>query len=112
MLVTKQPVLKRFWYPEMPIANLSSGKPQSFELLGQKIVLWLDAEGKPSAEDIIAFDRAVTLEDKAVLESTDYDAPLDLSMEQHMTSDRPGIIMRNKLSALLNSHGEEEQRRS
>lgn len=71
-----------------------------------------DTEADAKAEDIIAFDRAVTLEDKAVLESTDYDAPLDLSMEQHMTSDRPGIIMPNKLSALLNSHGEEEQRRS
>lgn len=48
MLVTKQLVLRRFWYPVMPIANLSNG-PQPFELLGQKIVGGLTADGKPAA---------------------------------------------------------------
>lgn len=43
MLVTQQPVLRRFWYPVVPIAELSSKAPQPFQLLGQKIVLWLDA---------------------------------------------------------------------
>ena len=48
MLVTQQPVLRRFWYPVMPIANLTDG-PQSFTLLGEPLVLWLTAEGKPAA---------------------------------------------------------------
>ncbi|MEG4008738.1 Rieske 2Fe-2S domain-containing protein [Microcoleus sp. Pol11C1] len=48
MLVTKQPVFKRFWYPVIPSAELS-GEPKAFELLGEPIVLWLDSEGKPAA---------------------------------------------------------------
>lgn len=70
-----------------------------------------DTEADATAENIIAFDRTVTLEDKDILESTDYDTPLDLSAEQHMVSDQPGIIMRKKLAALLKQHGEVEQRR-
>ncbi len=69
-----------------------------------------DTEADAKAADIIAFDRAVTAEDKAVLESTDYDAPLDLLAEQHMASDQPGILMRRKLAALFKEHGEIEQR--
>ncbi|WP_088892788.1 aromatic ring-hydroxylating dioxygenase subunit alpha [Leptolyngbya ohadii] len=69
-----------------------------------------DQEADAPAADIIAFDRQVTMEDKAVLESTDYDTPLDLTAEQHMPSDKPGIIMRQKLAALLKQHGEVEQR--
>jgi hypothetical protein len=48
------------------------------------------------SQDVIAFDRAVTLEDKRILESTNYDVPLSLSQEQHMFTDKPGIIMRKK----------------
>jgi phenylpropionate dioxygenase-like ring-hydroxylating dioxygenase large terminal subunit len=48
MLVTKQPVLRRFWYSIMPIADLADG-PKPFTLLGEKIVLFLDGEGKPRA---------------------------------------------------------------
>jgi hypothetical protein len=70
-----------------------------------------EPEAEAKASDIVAFDRAVTLEDKAVLEATDYDAPLDLSKEQHMASDKPGILMRHKLAALLKAHGEVEQSR-
>jgi len=61
---------------------------------------------------IIAFDRQVTLEDQWVLESTDYDVPLDIKAEQHMFTDKPGIVMRRKLAALLKAHGEVEARRS
>ncbi|MCS6814850.1 MAG: aromatic ring-hydroxylating dioxygenase subunit alpha, partial [Cyanobacteria bacterium] len=71
-----------------------------------------DTEADASTEDIIAFDRQVTLEDRAVLETTDYDAPLDTSVEQHMASDRVGIMMRHRLTALLKEHGEVEIRRS
>ena len=62
-----------------------------------------DTEAETTAEDVVAFDRAVTLEDKAVLETTDYDVPLDLKLEQHMMTDKPGILMRRKLSRLLAS---------
>ncbi|MDB5533657.1 MAG: Phenylpropionate dioxygenase (Rieske 2Fe-2S family) protein, partial [Hyphomicrobiales bacterium] len=46
-----------------------------------------------------AFDRRVTLEDKLILESTDPDVPLDASEddEEHMASDRPGLLMRKKI---------------
>lgn len=68
-----------------------------------------DTEVDAKAADIVAFDRAVTLEDRAVLETTDYDTPLSLAKEQHLPSDKPGIMMRHRLSALLKAHGEVEQ---
>jgi phenylpropionate dioxygenase-like ring-hydroxylating dioxygenase large terminal subunit len=58
MLVTQQPVLKRFWYPVIPVNHLhlqegqtegQSSQPQPFELLGQRIVLWLDQAGNSAA---------------------------------------------------------------
>jgi phenylpropionate dioxygenase-like ring-hydroxylating dioxygenase large terminal subunit len=69
-----------------------------------------DTEAVAKAADIIAFDRQVTQEDRDVLETTDFDAPLSLAEEQHMAADKPGIIMRHRLAALLREHGEVEQR--
>jgi hypothetical protein len=57
---------------------------------------------------VVAFDRAVTLEDCIVLEGTDYDVPLSLSAEQHMATDKPGIVMRWKLAALVKNRGNKE----
>lgn len=68
-----------------------------------------DTEADTPAPDVIAFDRAVTLEDKRILESTDYDVPLSPSGEQHMFTDRPGIMIRKKVAALLKAQGEVEQ---
>jgi len=68
-----------------------------------------DTEADTLATDVIAFDRAVTLEDKRILESTDYDVPLTPSREEHMFTDRPGIMIRKKVAALLKAHGEVEQ---
>lgn len=48
MLVTKQPVLRRFWYAVMPMAKLDAG-PQPFTLLGEDIVLWKKSDGTPAA---------------------------------------------------------------
>ena len=48
MLCTKQKVLRRFWYATIPVAKLDDG-PKPFTLLGEKIVLFLDGEGKPAA---------------------------------------------------------------
>lgn len=68
-----------------------------------------DTEADTKSSDIIAFDRAVTLEDKRILESTDYDIPLELNKEQHMLTDKPGIIIRKKVAAFLKAQGEREQ---
>lgn len=68
-----------------------------------------DTEAETKATDAIAFDRAVTLEDKAILETTDYDVPLETKFEQHMMIDKPGLMMRRKLAALLKEYGEIEQ---
>lgn len=71
-----------------------------------------DTEADTPATEVIAFDRAVTLEDKRILESTDFDVPLSLSHEQHLFTDKPGILMRKKLATLLKNHGEVEYMRS
>jgi phenylpropionate dioxygenase-like ring-hydroxylating dioxygenase large terminal subunit len=67
-----------------------------------------DTEADVSAADVIAFDRRVTLEDIHILEGTDPDVPLDGRGELNMASDKPGLIMRRKLGALLAAHGEAE----
>jgi len=69
-----------------------------------------DTEAQVPAADIVAFDRKVTIEDKFILESTDPDVPLDGAGELNMPSDKPGLIMRRKLRALLQAHGETEVR--
>ena len=48
MLVTQQPVLRKFWHAVMPLSALADG-PKPFTLLGENIVLFLDAEGAPAA---------------------------------------------------------------
>lgn len=65
-----------------------------------------DTEADAPAADIIAFDRAVTLEDKRILESTDCDVPLTMRAEEHMFTDRPGIMIRKKIAALIKAYEE------
>jgi phenylpropionate dioxygenase-like ring-hydroxylating dioxygenase large terminal subunit len=48
MLVTQQPVLRKFWHAVMPLTELALG-PKPFTLLGENIVLFLDAAGEPAA---------------------------------------------------------------
>jgi phenylpropionate dioxygenase-like ring-hydroxylating dioxygenase large terminal subunit len=50
MLATETPLLRRFWYPLMPVGQLADG-PRPFRLLGQDLVLWLDGEGQPALMD-------------------------------------------------------------
>jgi hypothetical protein len=61
-----------------------------------------DSEADVPTAIAVAFDRAVTLEDKAVLEATDPYVPLRdfATAERHMPSDKPGLIMRRMLLAL------------
>lgn len=71
-----------------------------------------DSEADSPAAGIIAFDREVTGEDQYILESTNFDVPLDTSSgeELHMPSDKPGLVMRQRLRKLLEAHGEHEVR--
>jgi phenylpropionate dioxygenase-like ring-hydroxylating dioxygenase large terminal subunit len=71
-----------------------------------------DTEAQVPAADVVAFDRQVTIEDKHILEAVDQDVPLDSTGELNMPSDRPGLLMRRKLAALLHQHGETEVRAS
>jgi len=72
-----------------------------------------DSEALTPAAGIIEFDRRVTAEDKEVLESTDFDVPMDMNsgVERHMPSDQPGLLMRRMLLDLFAKHGETEQTR-
>ena len=74
---------------------------------------WLyrnDTEEDAPAADLNAFDRKVTDEDRDILEATESDVCIDVSrkVEEHMPSDRPGLIVRKLLTNLLAQHGEVE----
>jgi len=49
MLVTRQPVFRKFWHAVMPLSQLEGGQPRPLTLLGEKIVLFLDGQGAPAA---------------------------------------------------------------
>jgi phenylpropionate dioxygenase-like ring-hydroxylating dioxygenase large terminal subunit len=75
---------------------------------------WLfrnDTEADCPESMLVHFDEVITREDKDILESTDPDAVVDLrrrGVEYSMDSDRPGILIRKHLMALLSKHGEAE----
>jgi phenylpropionate dioxygenase-like ring-hydroxylating dioxygenase large terminal subunit len=48
MLVTQQPVFRKFWHACMPMSGLAAG-PQPFTLLGENIVLFIGGDGAPAA---------------------------------------------------------------
>ena len=48
MLTAKQSILRRFWHAVMPIDDLRDG-PRPFRLMGEDLVLFLDAAGEPAA---------------------------------------------------------------
>jgi len=76
-------------------------------------VLRSDTEEDAPAEAVVAFDRRVTLEDRDILEATEWDVPLDGSdgSEFSMPSDKPGLTMRRMILEQLVAHGEAESRR-
>ncbi len=80
-----------------------------------QVIQWVyrnDTEADVSTADVIAFDRAITLEDKAMLESCEPDVPLAVNGDEEMlmASDRVPLIMRRMLLNLLAEHGEVDQR--
>lgn len=84
---------------------VEDGKIQLIQLLYRN-----DREEDCSTEKLIAWDATIVHEDREILESTSPDAILDVQrrIEAHMPSDRPGLIMRKRLLALLHEHGEQE----
>jgi phenylpropionate dioxygenase-like ring-hydroxylating dioxygenase large terminal subunit len=77
------------------------------------LVQWLyrnDSEEQVSTQELIDWDEAITIEDREILEATDYDACVDISrrVEFHMSSDKPGLVIRKQLLDVLRAHGEEE----
>ena len=48
MLTTRQKTLRRFWYATVRLDALKDG-PKPFRLMGEDIVLFLDADGQPAA---------------------------------------------------------------
>lgn len=82
-----------------------------------QLIQWLyrnDREEDCTAAELNDWDLRVIAEDKDILETVDADAPVALARraEQNMAADRPGLIMRKRLLALLHEHGEEEVFRS
>ena len=80
------------------------------------LVQWLyrnDTEENCSTQELIAWDAAITAEDRDILEATDADACLDTTRraEFHMPSDKPGLVIRKQLLDLLRAYGEEEVHR-
>jgi len=78
-----------------------------------RILQWLyrnDSEADCPAAEINAWDLRVIEEDREILETVDADAPVDLTRraEQNMAADQPGLIMRRRLKALIEAHGERE----
>jgi phenylpropionate dioxygenase-like ring-hydroxylating dioxygenase large terminal subunit len=70
MLLSQQPIFKRFWYPTLAVGDLAAG-PQAFRLLGQDIVLWQGPEGAPVAmEDRCPHRRAKLSVDSLVVDGT------------------------------------------
>jgi phenylpropionate dioxygenase-like ring-hydroxylating dioxygenase large terminal subunit len=69
-----------------------------------------DTEADCSTQALIDWDAQIVAEDRDILESTDPDASIDVArrIEAHMPSDRPGIIMRQRLLKLLKEYGEDE----
>lgn len=66
-----------------------------------------DTEADAPAEDVIAFDRAVTSEDRVIVEATDPFVPIaDLQAERSMPSDKPGLLMRRMFNDLFEAYGE------
>ena len=78
---------------------------------------WLfrnDSEADCPEALLVEFDTAITREDKGILESTDFDALVDIRrrrVEYSMDSDRPGMPMRKQSMELLVRHGDAEVHR-
>ena len=81
--------------PDLQLATpIDDGSIQLVQVLFRN-----DREEDCSTEELRAWDGRIIEEDREILESTDPDAIVDMSrkIEMHMPSDRPGMMMRNRL---------------
>jgi phenylpropionate dioxygenase-like ring-hydroxylating dioxygenase large terminal subunit len=67
--VLSSPALRDFWYPVAPLARLREG-PLPITLLGERLVIWLAAEGQPAALHDRCSHRQVALSLGQVKEGT------------------------------------------
>ena len=109
MLVTKQKVLRRFWYATWPIDKLRDG-PKPFTLLGEDIVLFLDQDNFLAPEHVDEILRIVSaeLELLAVDGVTDRELAVakgNLRAEMLLSGEDSGARM-SRLGASLLLHGE------
>lgn len=109
------PFVRRFGchYPASGIDHVIYNCATPIDDRSMMLVQWLyrsDSEADCPAQALIDWDRAITAEDRDILESTDPDACIDVGRreELHMASDKPGLIIRRQLLALLRAHGETE----
>ena len=96
-------VRTRINYPDGPphiLVNTLVPIDSTHSMMVQFCLLANQGEGMDAAK-IWEFDRRVTLEDKALLEGTDPDVPLDPLAERHIASDQPSIVMRQIVRELL-----------
>ena len=64
-------------------------------------VVWRNDDFSVPADEIIAFDRAIGAEDRAMLEQIPGVLPLDLTATVSAPADRPSVEWRRRLAALL-----------
>lgn len=109
------PFCRRFGctYPASGVHHIIYNCATPIDDGNMQLIQWLyrnDGEADCSAAELIAWDGVITAEDRDILEATDPDACVDTRrrVEMHMPSDKPGLIMRRQLLALLHAHGEEE----
>jgi len=111
--LTTRTTVHRYWFPFLRKLELTFPNGLCHRIVTAtvpvddahtRLVQWVyrnDSDADVPAEKAIAFDRAVTLEDKDILEATDPYVPLRdyMTAERHMPSDKPGLIMRRMLVA-------------
>jgi len=112
------PFARRFGcrYPASGVAHVIYNCATPIDDGRMMLVQWLyrnDTEADCPEADLIAWDAAITAEDRDILEATDPDACIDTRrrVEFHMPSDKPGLMIRRQLLDLLRAHGEEEVHR-
>lgn len=66
-------------------------------------VVWRNDDFSRSAEEVVAFDRRIGAEDKAMLERVPGVLPLDVAATVSVQADRPSLAWRRQLRALLRS---------
>jgi phenylpropionate dioxygenase-like ring-hydroxylating dioxygenase large terminal subunit len=113
VLVTQQPLLRKFWYPVIPACMLKDG-PKPFTLLGRDLVLWIDGAGNAVAMDDRCPHRHARLSKGWILDGQlqcgyhgwtfngegrctripqkDDDDPAGISVTRHRTAQRYGYV--------------------